>query len=139
MAGLLQTTAALGRPGGMAILAGLLVAASAGLPARGQYSPHCLLNGSRRFCAITPGAAAPRGWSVDTVVLDDHQAFRLERQDSACVEQGMARTCPARIIPANGQGTPLPGTYAGEAYEGGYRHRYSSRSSPWSLTLFVLD
>ena len=136
MAGPLPASAA---PGGMAVLMGLLFLASAGLPARGQFSPHCLLNGSKRFCAITPGGPARPGWTVDTVVLDDHQALRLERQDSACVDQGTARSCPARIIPANGQGTPIPATYAGEAYEGGYRHRYSSRSGHLSLTVFFLD
>ncbi|MEB3333487.1 MAG: hypothetical protein VKP70_00730 [Cyanobacteriota bacterium] len=141
MSGRRPASVAPGAARGLALLVGLLFAASsAGVPARSQYSPHCLLNGRRRFCALTPGGAAPPGWSGDTVVLDDHQAYRLERQDNACVDQGTARRCPARIIPANGQGTPIPATYAGEAYEGGYRHRYSSQASPpLSLTLFFLD
>jgi hypothetical protein len=34
---------------------GLLLSALACTPASSQYWPNCLLNGSRRFCALTPG------------------------------------------------------------------------------------
>lgn len=124
---------------GGALTLGLLLTAWACTPARGQYSPNCLFNGSRRFCALTPGGPARPGWTSETVVFADHQVFRLERQDSSCQDQGRVRTCQATILPAHGQGTPIPARYVGEAYEGGYRHHYSSRGGRLSLTFFFLD
>jgi hypothetical protein len=124
---------------GVALRLGLLLISLACTPVWSQYSPNCLLNGSRRFCALTPGRQAPPGWTVETVVFADHQAFRLERQESSCQEQGLVRTCPARIVAANGLGTPIPAVYVGTAYEGGYRHHYSGRSGRLSLTFFFLD
>jgi hypothetical protein len=124
---------------GRALKLGLLLSALACAPAWSQYSPNCLLNGSRRFCALTPGAAPRPGWTSETVVFADHQAFRLERHESSCRDRGMVRTCDARIVPANGMGTPLPARYVGTAYEGGYRHHYSSAAGQQSLTFFFLD
>jgi hypothetical protein len=118
---------------------GLLLSALASTPAWSQYSPNCLLNGSRRFCALTPGDDPRPGWTAQTVVFADHQAFRLERQESSCQDRGMVRTCDATIFPANGMGTPIPARYVGTAYEGGYRHHYSGSAGRLSLTFFFLD
>ncbi|MEB3317822.1 MAG: hypothetical protein VKO39_06745 [Cyanobacteriota bacterium] len=124
---------------GTALNLGLLLAPLVCAPAWSQYSPNCLLNGSRRFCALTPGGEPRPGWTAETVVFADHQAFRLERQESACQAQGMERSCPATIVPANGLGAPRPARYVGTAYEGGYRHHYSDHSGRLSLTFFFLD
>lgn len=123
----------------LGLLAGLWLSAPAGPPAWSQYSPNCLLNGNRRFCALTPGGPVRSGWTADTVVFADHQAFRLERHDSSCQDQGAMRLCPATIIPANGLGRPIPATYEGRAYEGGYRHHYSGNAGRLTLTFFFLD
>jgi len=129
-----------GRAQRLGLLVGMgLTALASPLAAWSQYSPNCLLNGSRGFCAHTPGGQAPPGWSSETVVFADHQAFRLQRLESSCQDRGTLRSCQARILPANGQGTPIPARYVGEAYEGGYRHHYVSDSGQLSLTFFFLD
>ena len=69
----------------------------------------------------------------------DHQAFRPQRLESSCQNRGTLHGCQARILPAKGQGTPIPARYVGEACEGGYRHHDVSDSGQLSLTFFFLD
>jgi len=96
-----------------------------------QISPNCQLNDKPLACAITPGeeeAPDPKGMptsSTLTVMYSDGQAFRLTKLENRCRHQGMRSTCPATIVPNNGFGTPISGTYRGQGYEGGYRHDYS--------------
>jgi len=127
------------RPAGAPLL-GLLamalapgIAATLGRPAWAQLSPNCLRNGQPLACAITPGADA----STLTVMYADHAAYRLIKQEAGCRHRGAVSTCPATIVPRNGFGTPIPARYVGTAYEGGYRHAYSSREV--AITYFFVD
>ncbi|MFM7676452.1 MAG: hypothetical protein ACKO5F_12925 [Synechococcus sp.] len=124
-------------------------------PALAQLSPNCLRNGKPLACAITPGPeqerpplpAAGRGRTEGqppppppttlTVMYADHRAYRLVKEEASCRQQGLVIECSATIIPGNGNGTPLRARYRGTAYEGGYRHDYSSRSV--SITYFLVD
>lgn len=129
-----------GRAQRLGRLVGMWLMALAGPSAAwSQYSPNCLLNGSRRCCAHTPGGPASPGWSSETVVFADHQAFRLQRLESSCQNRGTLRSCQATILPSNGQEPPIAARYVGEAYEGGYRHHYVSDSGQLSLSFFFLD
>jgi len=124
-------------------------------PALAQFSPNCLRNGRPEACALTPapepakapaaagtrpsaglaGAVPPAG-SL-TVMYADHSAYRLIKDETLCRHRGMLSECPATIIPGNGYGSPIRARYRGTAYEGGYRHDYSSPGL--TITFFFVD
>lgn len=119
-------------------LAFLLVTPAAGLaaglgmgltlrggPLRAQLSPNCQRNGIAVACALTPGESGPEH-SVVTVMFADHSAWRLEKDERRCTNLHPVSTCRALITGANGNGTPLRGSYTGTWYEGGYRHQWSA-------------
>jgi hypothetical protein len=92
-------------------------------PLRAQLSPNCLRNGGAAACAVTPGESGPER-SVVTVMFADHSAWRLEKDERRCVNRHPLSSCPAVITGANGNGTPLQGSYTGTWYEGGCRHSW---------------
>jgi hypothetical protein len=103
-----------------------LVLASATPAVLAQYSPNCERNGRRDFCAYTPGPD-PAGAALDAgrLVFADHRVYGLQRDESSCRQRGPVRTCKAWIL-SPGSDRPIPATYRGTAYEGGYRHEYIS-------------
>lgn len=123
-----------------ALLLGTVIAALAAGPgpAAAQYSPNCLKNGRKAFCALTvQNETAAAETSVITVVFADHSAYRLGRDTASCRTDGPVTTCRATISPANGQQPAQAASYVGTWYEGGYRHAYANRSV--SITFFFLD
>lgn len=136
----------------MAVVA--LVAPGGLSPALAQFSPNCLRNGRPEACAITPAPEPAQAQAVAgnrpsigqgraaqasslTVMYADHSAYRLIKDESLCRHRGMISECPATIIPSNGYGTPINARYRGTAYEGGYRHAYSSPGL--TITFFFVD
>ncbi len=105
-------------------------------PLRAQYSPNCERNGRRDYCAFTP-ASRQDGLDAGQLVFADHQVYRLQREESSCRDQGAVRLCRAWILAAPGSPQPIPATYRGIAYEGGYQHTY--RSARLSLSYSFLD
>jgi hypothetical protein len=59
------------------------------------------------------------------LVFADHRVYGLQRDESSCRQRGPVRTCKAWIL-SPGSDRPIPATYRGTAYEGGYRHEYIS-------------
>jgi hypothetical protein len=103
-----------------------------------QVSPHCERNGRRDFCAYTPGAdGAPGGLDAGRLVFADHTVYGLQRDDASCRDRGPVRLCKAWILSPPGSDHPIPATYRGIAYEGGYRHTY--QSAHLQLTYTFLD
>lgn len=118
----------------LALLSWLVSAA----PAAAQYSPNCRLNGRPAACAITPIAEAASGaQTVEVVVFADHSAYRLERPRQGCQERWPRIVCPLTLIPDNGNGRPLQGTYQGTWREGSYEHDY--RAPGVHITTYFLD
>ena len=104
-----------------------VLALAAATPAvMAQYSPNCERNGRRDFCAYTPGPD-PAGGGLDAgrLVFADQRVYGLQRDERSCRERGQVRTCRAWIL-SPGSDRPIPATYRGTAYEGGYRHEYIS-------------
>ena len=93
---------------------------------RAQYSPNCERNGRPAFCAYTPSSGEQVG-STDAgrLVFADHTVYVLQRDEASCRDQGPMRQCRAWILTPTGR-DPIPATYRGVAYEGGYRHEYAS-------------
>jgi hypothetical protein len=120
---------------GALLASGLLAIVPAA--ALAQYSPNCLKNGRKAYCALTIEAESAKGSGAITVVFADHSAYRLVRDDASCRQQGTVNTCRATISPGNGQQPAQAATYVGTWYEGGYRHEYRSRSV--AITYFFLD
>ena len=120
----------------IALLASLSGAASP-TPAWAQYSPNCLKDGRKAFCALTMAAEPKAETSVITVVFADHSAYRLTRDLPSCRSSGAITRCRATISAANGQQPAQAATYMGTWYEGGYRHDY--RSGQVGITFFFLD
>lgn len=106
-------------------------------PAWAQYSPNCLKDGRKAFCALTMAADAKAETSVITVVFADHSAYRLTRDLPSCRSSGAITRCRATISAANGQQPAQGASYVGTWYEGGYRHEY--RSGQVGITFFFLD
>jgi len=116
------------------LLAGL---AAPPAPALAQYSPNCLKDGRKAYCALTIEAGSAKGSGAITVVFADHSAYRLVRDEASCRQQGPVNTCRATISPGNGQQPAQAASYVGTWYEGGYRHEYRNRSV--AITYFFLD
>ncbi|MFM7314044.1 MAG: hypothetical protein ACKO0M_12910 [Cyanobium sp.] len=97
-------------------------------PAGAQYSPNCERNGRRAFCAYTPAAGEPGPLQgrldAGRLVFADHAVYGLARDEASCRDRGVQRICRAWIEAPPGSDRPLPATYLGTAYEGGYRHEY---------------
>ena len=112
----------LGRIAGMGLCAGLALLP---LPLQAQYSPNCERNGRREFCAFTPAPESPReGLDAGRLVFADHTVYSLQRDEASCRDRGAVRLCRAWILTPSGRDQPIPATYRGTAYEGGYRHEY---------------
>jgi len=120
---------------GALLASGLLAIVPAA--ALAQYSPNCLKNGRKAYCALTIEAESAKGSGAITVVFADHSAYRLVRDEASCRQQGPVNTCRATISPGNGQQPAQAATYVGTWYEGGYRHEYRNRSV--AITYFFLD
>lgn len=128
---------------GKRVTAGVLPLAALGLlldrtPALAQYSPNCLRNGKKDFCAVTQvaGATTPQQ-ELALIVFADHSVVEVLRNETSCRQNGAVRTCDAKIITPPGHPKALPAYYRGTAYEGGYRHEYVSSSL--RITTFFLD
>lgn len=119
------------------LLAGLLGAETSG--AMAQYSPNCLRNGRRDFCAITPVVGATNEkQSFDMITFADHTVYEVLRNETSCRRQSeRVQTCNARIITPPGNPKSTPAFYRGTSYEGGYRHEYIGKGI--AITLFYLD
>ena len=112
----------LGRLSALGLCAGLALAP---LPLQAQYSPNCERNGRREFCAFTPAPESPQGGlDVGRLVFADHTVYGLQRDEASCRDRGAVRLCKAWILAPSASGQPIPATYRGTAYEGGYRHEY---------------
>jgi len=106
--------------------------------ARAQYSPNCERNGRRDFCAYTPGSdSGTEGNSTGWLVFADHTVYEVQRDERSCRDQGPERLCKGWILSPPGSPNPLPATYRGTSYEGGYRHAYIG--SGLRLTFTFLD
>ena len=109
-------------------------------PAHAQYSPNCQRNGSRDFCAFTPGSTSASPTPVQDVgwlVFADHSVYALQREEGSCRDTGVIRTCRAWIITPPGSDRAKEARYVGTAYEGGYRHDYLAPGL--SLSFSFLD
>jgi hypothetical protein len=101
--------------------------ASTPFPLQAQYSPNCERNGRRDFCAYTPAPdSAQGGRDAGRLVFADHTVYGLQRDDASCRDRGQVRFCKAWILSPPGSDHPIPATYRGTAYEGGYQHAYLS-------------
>jgi len=120
------------------ITAALAVGAGFALPLsplQAQYSPHCERNGRREFCAYTPGPGSPYGGlDAGRLVFADHSVYGLQREERSCRDHGPVRICRAWILSPPRSDQPIPATYRGTAYEGGYRHAYQSARLQLSYT-----
>lgn len=97
------------------------------LPVQSQYSPNCERNGRREFCAYTQAPdSAQHGLDAGRLVFADHTVYGLQRDESSCRDRGPVRVCKAWILSPPGSEHPIPATYRGTAYEGGYQHAYLS-------------
>ena len=107
-------------------------------PLHAQYSPNCERNGRREFCAYTPGPDSGQGErDAGRLVFADHTVYGLQRDEASCRDRGPVRLCKAWILSPPGSDHPIPATYRGTAYEGGYRHEYLS--TRLRLTYSFLD
>lgn len=108
------------------------------LPLQAQFSPNCERNGRREFCAYTPAPESPQGGlDAGRLVFADHTVYGLRRDDASCRDRGPVRLCKAWILSPLGGDHPIPATYRGTAYEGGYRHEFLS--ARLRLTYTFLD
>lgn len=99
--------------------------AAVSAPVQAQYSPNCERNGRRDACAFTAFAGG-NSLDVGVLVFADHRVYGLQRDERSCRDRGPVRLCKAWILAPPGSSTPIPATYRGTAYEGGYRHDYLS-------------
>ena len=107
-------------------------------PLHAQYSPNCERNGRREFCAYTPGPDSGQGErDAGRLVFADHTVYGLQRDEASCRNRGPVRLCKAWILSPPGSEHPIPATYRGTAYDGGYRHEY--QSARLRLTYTFLD
>lgn len=104
-----------------------------------QYSPNCLRNGKKDFCAITPvPGATTEQQTVELLTFADHAVYELLRNEGSCRKAAEhLRTCDARIITPPGSPQAIPAFYRGTDYEGGYRHEYVGKGI--HLIYFFLD
>lgn len=142
-------TAPAGLPGGaagpwMLLLLALAAALATPTALHAQYSPHCERNGRRTFCAYTPGSEAGQAGQsgqgrldAGRLVFADDAVYGLQRDEASCRDRGPVRLCKAWILVPPGSDRPIPATYTGTAYEGGYRHAY--RSARLQLVYTYLD
>lgn len=107
--------------------------------ARAQYSPNCLRNGQKDFCAITPvPGATTEQQTVELLTFADHTVYELLRNEGSCRQAAEhVRTCDARMITPPGNPQAIPAFYRGTDYEGGYRHEYVGKGI--HLMYFFLD
>lgn len=121
--------------------AGLLAAliAAADKTAWAQYSPNCLRNGARDYCAITAvvGATTPEQ-SFEMITFADHTVYEVLRNEASCRRKSeTVRTCNAKIFTPPGNPKSIPAFYRGSAYEGGYKHEVVGKGI--AITYFYLD
>ena len=111
----------------LVLVLGGALAMAWGLPVRAQYSPNCERNGRRDYCAYTPpGPTARPSRDAGRLVFADHTVYALQRDEASCRTIGAVRRCRAWILQPPGSDRPIPATYVGTAFEGGYRHAYQS-------------
>jgi hypothetical protein len=126
---------------GLGLGAGLLAAliAAAGKTAWAQYSPNCLRNGVKDYCAITAVVGATTlEQSFDMITFADHTVYEVLRNETSCRRQSAAvRTCNAKIITPPGNPKSIAAYYRGTAYEGGYKHEFVGQGI--AITTFYLD
>lgn len=121
-------------------LATVLVGAALALPASGQFSPKCQLNGRQVFCAVTLYPDSAEGWRKATVVLADDTILQLAVRASGCraVPPDVHERCPARVTVRDGSGSrAYAGTYRLRGMEGGVTHHY--QAGPVDLRFFFMD
>ena len=107
-------------------------------PLQAQYSPHCERNGRPDFCAYTPAPDSGQAQrDAGRLVFADHTVYGLQRDEASCRNRGPVRLCKAWILSPPGSEHPIPATYRGTAYDGGYRHEY--QSARLRLTYTFLD
>jgi hypothetical protein len=127
------------RLAGQAAAAWLLGLAVALQPcfAQAQISPRCRRNGRLDFCAVTPQPDAQNAnRRAEVLVFANGDTYRLSVDEASCrALSDFRRICAARL--QIGFGEPIPATYEGTAYEGGYRHEYTTRGL--SLVYVFLD
>lgn len=107
--------------------------------AEAQYSPNCLRNHKKDYCAITlatGGTNEQEGF--DQITFSDHTVYEVVRNEESCKKiTERAIKCDARIISRSGNPEPIHAYYRGTAYEGGYKHEYIGKGI--HLTYFFLD
>lgn len=125
---------------GCAMGVGLGLGWTSSIPiARAQYSPNCLRNNQKDYCAITPIAGATtEKQAFDMITFADHTVYEVLRNETSCRNiSAQVRTCNAKIINPPGNPKPIHAFYRGTSYEGGYKHEYIGKGI--RLTYFFLD
>jgi len=107
--------------------------------AQAQYSPNCLRNNKKDYCAITPIAGATtEKQAFDMITFADHTVYEVLRNEVSCKKVSeQIRTCNAKIITPPGGSNSINAYYRGTSYEGGYKHEYIGKGI--HLTYFFLD
>ena len=104
-----------------------------------QQSPNCLRNRKPDICAVTPmTAASNQRQTTERITFADHSVYEVVRDERSCKrESERIILCRATIRTPPGNPKPQRARYRGSAYEGGYRHDFSSPTI--SITYFILD
>jgi hypothetical protein len=106
-------------------------------PSQAQISPRCRRNGRLDYCAVPPQADAQNAKRLaEVLVFANGDTYRLTVDEASCRNiSASQRICEASL--QSGYTAPVRATYIGSAYEGGYRHEYTTRGL--SLVVFHLD